>query len=319
MNLGFMDFVFIGFFIFLFVKLVYLRCLILHPVSVLQYIVIDSVRAYRHRHELKYDYYGIDMLIGMFGKGKTLTMTHRVRQMYKKYGNRLRIVSNYELKGIPYFPLVNFQQLLAFGGVDDDGLQHHAVSSDDAFDLLLPDELHDPDPEDDVDIYPDDPDDYIGTVVCIDEISSVLSHRNYADFPLELLGLLCQPRKKRVYIMCTAQRFFMVDKLFRSLTSRVYDCNKIWRLAGYRVYDAWEYEQATTSTLLSSIGSGCWFVRDADYAAYSTEELITKNKAADFISNDEAAVRKGMDAAKVVNTSGVKLNRRAKKRLGLKK
>lgn len=320
--MGFIKFVFILFLIFLLIKSTYLRCFLCHPVSVLKYAAIDTYRAFRNRKNQTFDEYGIDMFIGMFGKGKTLTMTHRVRELYFKFGDKIRIVSNYELKGIPYTPLINFNQLLEFGGVSDTDVEE-AVSGaeddpDDVYDLpeLVPDQ-----DDDEIFFNPDvfdDSDDYIGTIVCIDEVSSILSNRKYADFPLELLGLLCQPRKKRVYIMCTAQRFFMVDKLFRSLTTNVYDCNKIWRLAGYRVFDAWEYEQATTSTLLSPIGAGCWFVEDDDYACYSTEELVTKNKASDFISNDEAAVRKGMDAAKVVNTSGVKLSRKAKRKLGLK-
>lgn len=308
------------FVLILFVFNAYFRCFVLHPHLVFYYSVLDVCRKIKHRKDITFEKYGIDMFIGMFGKGKTLTMTHQVRKLYQQFGDRLRIVSNYELKGIPYIPLTNFNQLLNFAGVDAEEVDAVVDDLNPMWPENFDDLLESPDPSVDAGfIDPDDlagaGDEYVGTVVCIDEISSILSNRNYANFPLELLGLLCQPRKKRVYIMCTAQRFFMVDKLFRALTSRVYDCNKIWRLAGYRIYDAWDYEQATSSTILSSIGAGCWFVRDVDYCSYSTDELVTKNKASDFISNDEAIVRKGMDASKVVNTSGVKLSRKAKRRL----
>ena len=59
--------------------------------------------------------YGIDMFIGMFGHGKTLSMTHYARQLYKRFGDTLLFVSNYKLFGIPYVPLVNFNQLLEIG------------------------------------------------------------------------------------------------------------------------------------------------------------------------------------------------------------
>lgn len=255
-----------------------LRCFVFNIHRVVGYTFKDIYTYIRHKRWNDFRLFGIDMFIGMFGKGKTLTMTHRVIQLHAKYGDKIRIVSNYQLKGIPYIPLYNFEQLVELGTDDSD---------------------------------------YIGTVVCIDEISSILSNRNYASFPLELLGLLCQPRKKSVYIMCTAQRFFMVDKLFRALTTYVYDCRKLWRFQRYRVYDAWELENSTSVTLIKPLKSDCWFVRDVDFSCYDTSELIDKNKASDFISNEEAIVRKGMDSAKVVNTSGMKISKRTRKKYGL--
>ena len=146
------------------------------------------------------------------------------------------------------------------------------------------------------------------------EISSVLSHRNFSSFPLELLSMLCQQRKRKIYIMCSAQRFFMVDKIWRGITTRVVICNKLWRLVHNVYFDAWEYENATTAGVLQRLGHIWWFCRDSDYHAYDTSEMITRAAAADFISNEEAIVRKGLDSQPMFNDVGLHLNKKARKR-----
>ena len=171
-----------------FVRMVFFN---LHNIGI--YTIVDFFRYVRNKEWTRFNNYGIDMFVGMFGHGKTLSMVHKARQLYKRYGDSIVFISNIHLYNIPYIPLVNFNQLVDIGVVDDP--------------------------------------DHQGYVVLIDEISSVLSHRNFANFPLDLIGLLCQQRKKHCYIMCTAQRFFMVDKIFRSITTNVIDCNKYWRFA----------------------------------------------------------------------------------------
>lgn len=224
----------------------------------------------------KFGKYGIDMFIGMFGAGKTLTMTHNANKLYSRYGDSLRFISNYHLTGIPYIPLVNFQQL--------------------------------------VDLGTDDNDNYVGTVVLIDEISTVLSHRNFASFPIEMLSMLLQQRKRHIYIMCTAQRFFMVDKIWRSITTRAIDCRKIWRFANMKYYDAWDYEQAINSNLLKPFSNKWYFVLNKDYFAYDTSEMISKQSADDFISNEESIIRKGFDQNTILdNVDSKKLSRSGRK------
>lgn len=221
----------------------------------------DIIKYFREKEWEKFGLYGIDMYINMFGAGKTLSMTHKATQLYKHYGDNLRFISNYHLNDIPYIPLVNFNQLVDLGTDDSD---------------------------------------FVGTVVLIDEISTVLSHRNFANFPIEMLSMLLQQRKRHIYIMCTAQRFFMVDKIWRSITTNVKDCNKIWRFENIKVYDAWDYENAVNPELLKFRNNSWWFVHDRDYDAYDTSEMISKQSADDFISNEEAIIRKGLDS---INTS----------------
>lgn len=238
------------------------RCFCLNIHRVLFYVPLDI---FRYIKEKKWEYFGcsgIDVYCSgsgdVFGCGKTLSLTHKVTQLYNQYGDSLRYISNYHLENIPYIPLINFNQLLDLGTMEND--------------------------------------EYIGTVVCIDEISTVLSHRNFANFPLELLTPLCQQRKRRVYILASAQRWFMIDKLFRSLCNRVKLCKKTWRFQGIKTYDAWEYENAVNSEFLKPLGRSFWFIKDSDYNAYNTEEMISRQSADDFISNDEAIKRKGLDA-----------------------
>ena len=296
------------------------RCLIFNLHNIGIYTVYDLYTYIKEKKWQKFNKYGIDMFIGMFGHGKTLSMTHKARKLYKKFGNDLLFISNYKLIDIPYVPLINFNQLVELGedkprfleddetpppyyfdesgnvkaeyrrkvktGIDDDGNPIYERK------VLRPV--------------------YKGTVVLIDEIESVLSHRNYANFPLQLLYTLTQQRKKHVYIMCSAQRFFMVDKLFRSITTQVVDCNKYWRLQHMVYYDAWDYENAMNVQLIKQQFNVWWFVKNKDFNCYDTEQMISKNMAEDFISNEESLTRIGND--NIVNADAIrKPSKRLKK------
>ena len=234
----------------------FFRCFIKNLHYSVYYSVFDIIDYVNNKKWELFGFYGIDMFCNMFGSGKTLSMTHRATMLYKQYGDRLRFISNYHLKEIPYIPLINFNQLVDLGTDDSD---------------------------------------YIGTVVLIDEISTVLSHRNFANFPIEMLSMLLQQRKRHIYIMCTAQRFFMVDKIWRSITTNVFSCNKLWRFVRWQRFDAWDYENAVNTEILKPSFNYWWFVHNSDFDAYDTTEMISKQSAEDFISNEDAIKRKGLD------------------------
>lgn len=236
------------------------RCILMN-LHLIYYYGMKDIYMYFSRQKWKdFNYYGIDMFIGMFGHGKTLSMTNKARRIHKRFGKDVLFLSNYKLVGIPYVPLTNFNQIVEIGKENEQLNQ------------------------------------YKGIVVLIDEIEDVLSHRNYASFPLQMLNVLTQQRKLHVYIMCSAQRFFMVDKLFRSITTHAIDCNKYWRFQHMVYYDAWDYENAMNSQLLKPIANFWWFVKDEDFNCYDTTQLISDNASSDFISNEENIVRKGLDA-----------------------
>ena len=236
------------------------RCILTNLHLIGYYTVKDIYTYFKKRKWKDFNYYGIDMFIGMFGHGKTLSMTHKAWMIYKRFGKSVLFLSNYKLIGIPYVELTNFSQIVELGKENEE-LQR-----------------------------------YKGIVVLIDEIEDVLSHRNYASFPLQMLNTLTQQRKLHVYIMCSAQRFFMVDKLFRSITTHAIDCNKYWRLQHMVYYDAWDYENAMNSQLLRPIANLWWFVRDKDFECYDTTQLIDNDASDKFISNEESIVRIGLDA-----------------------
>lgn len=285
------------------------RCLIFNIHNALYYGVYDIYTYFRDRKWEDFNYYGIDMFIGMFGHGKTLSMTHKARLLYKKYGDSIRFVSNYQLNDIPYVPLENFNQIVKLGQEAlqekpkylEDGENPPPYYYDDNGKIkreyrrkikIGTDADGNPIYERKI-LRPT----YKGTVVLIDEIEDLLSHRNYANFPLQMLNVLTQQRKAKIYIMCSAQRFFMVDKLFRSITTHVIDCNKYWRLQHMTYYDAWDYENAMNAQLVKRLTHKWWFVKNADFNCYDTTQMISEDMSEKFISNEETLLRKGLDAS----------------------
>lgn len=304
-------------FIIVFLVSSLVRCLVLNLPRMPYYILRDVLDWLIHRKWRKFKEYGIHMYIGMFGHGKTLSMTHRARKLYKKFGNSLLFVSNYSLFDIPYVPLKNFNQLMELGEEKPAHYSYREYISG-----AVPSWYYDKDGnilpkyvDYEKRYYGEEENEYIlvkmvkrwnyqATVVLIDEIQSVLSHRNFASFPLELLNVLTQQRKKRVFIMCSAQRFFMVDKIFRGITTYVIDCAKIWRYQNSTYYDAWDYENAMNPQLVKAKKSRWFFVSQKDYRSYSTEQMISRSMSEDFLSNDEKLARLGLD--NVVNEAAIK-------------
>lgn len=314
------------------------NCFVKNIPNAIFYFCKDTFYYIKNRKFSDFKRNGIWVFAGMFGRGKTLSMTHYARGLYAKYGRDLLFVSNYELYGIPYVPLVNFNQLLEIGEdkpdfYSDEELVNHVppdwyyndkdkIKSEYVEECLCREvytftddseepsvELHilDEDNEEDVIFLEKAPEQvikkklvkrwgYKGTVVLIDEVQNLLNNRDFAHFPLELLGLLTQQRKKHCFILASCQRFFQVDKLFRSLTSYVIDCNKFWRFESMRFYDAWDYGQSLgLLSAMKPLQVKWWFIKDKDYNSYSTEQMISKDMQEKFLSNEETLARIGLD------------------------
>lgn len=246
----------IGFIIF-YILSPFFRMFITHIFEIYFNFIKDIILYFKNKEYDKFTLFGIDLFCGMFGHGKTLSMTHRAQQIYKRFGKDTLFISNYHLENIPYIELTNFKQLIEIGEKED-----------------VP---------------------YKNVVCLIDEVETVLNNRNFQAFPLELLTPLCQMRKRHFYIMASSPRFFQVDKLFRTLTTNVYLCDKLWRFQHLKCYDAWDLENAQNNNLLKRKENIWWFVRNKDYMAYNTEQMISKDMVKNFISNDEAIQKKGLD------------------------
>lgn len=231
------------------------RCAVFHPVKTVYNSAVDLYYYIKH-HD--FDKCGSGVIVaycGLFGRGKTLSAVHRVMHDYKRYNGkkvwcprrkkfvtqRVKILSNVKLS-IPYEDFVSLEQI-----------------------VLLTDEKQG------VNAY-DDLHDTLTVTLCLgDEFSVQLNSRDFKKNidPL-FLNTLLTCRHYHISLLYTAQRFGHVDALLRQVTSYVVDCRKLWRFQAQNFYDAWEMENCQNPTLIKPLRRGCWFVTNADYAAYNT-------------------------------------------------
>lgn len=87
--------------------------------------------------------------------------------------------------------------------------------------------------------------DYDKPLVCAwDEVQNEFASRDFKNFPIALLTLLTQVRKKNgIQILYTSQRWHFVDKNFRSLSFGCYECNTIFGCYTItKLYDPVDYD-----------------------------------------------------------------------------
>lgn len=87
-----------------------IRCLLSNAWRIGPYILRDLADYAVHRRWREWHGYGLNIYIGMFGKGKSLSASSWVISQARKY--RLHCISNVKLSGIDYEPLVNYQQII---------------------------------------------------------------------------------------------------------------------------------------------------------------------------------------------------------------
>lgn len=250
-----------------------IRCVALHPISSVRYGTVDLFFYFKHNLKNLYHTGELVAYVGLFGKGKTLSAVHRVVTAYRQYDGltvwcprrrklvtqRIKIISNVSLS-VPYEDFQSLEQIVLAA--------ERNQAYDDANDTLTI------------------------TLVLGDEFSVQLNSRNFKKNidPL-FLNTLLTCRHYYISIYYTAQRFMQVDALLRQVTSSVIDCDKVWRLQGNNVYDAWEMENATNTTLLTPLARRCWFVKDSDYNAYDTLACVGNLKkemeAGNMLSEEE--------------------------------
>lgn len=244
---------------------------------ILYYGIFDVYKYFRYKRWREFRRYGkIMCYCGLFGAGKTLSMTHFVRMLYEQYNNQevfdfdekkwvvqhIHIISNYALTDVPYTPLICEEQLY--------NIQQ---------------------PKQDI------------TIVLLDEISAIFNNRDYKNFTPDLLTSLLQCRHRKVMFLGTAQRFQMTDKNFRQTMETSSNCKKFWRLCRVNLLDAYELENCTNPLMLKPIARQYWFVRDSDYNAYDTNEMVTKlvkdAKEGRMLTSTEISAKQGEAAGDV--------------------
>lgn len=274
------------------------RCALLRTPSVVLNAVLDIFAYFRYRKGNECRTGEIVAFCGLFGKGKTLSMVHRVTSLYKKYDGkkiydagrkiwvtqRVHVISNVALS-IPYSEFVSLQQVV------DAAEKRQAYDAEHGTRTI--------------------------TIVAGDEFSVQMNSRSFKTNlnPL-LLNTILTCRHHYISLYYTAQRFGHVDALLRQVTSYVVDCDKLWRFQRNYRYDAWEMENATNVMLLKPFRRECWFVRNRDFKAYDTlacvGNLVKSWTDSDMLTEEEIlALQQGGDDA---NTDGIlKPSRKLKK------
>ena len=90
------------------------RCILCNLYREAAYLGLDIFNYIRLKKWNEWNGFGLNIYIGMFGRGKTLSATKYVIRQAKRY--KLKVISNIKLNGIEYTPLTNWQQI-----VDCDG------------------------------------------------------------------------------------------------------------------------------------------------------------------------------------------------------
>ena len=245
-------------FVMLFIVSPFVRCIVFHPVSTVFYIIKDLYKYIRYRRWNEYRKFGtLTVFNGLFGKGKTLSSTYFGRKIYKKWNNRkiydftdkkwkkqkITLVSNVELKDVPYVPLNSLTDIIHLSEYKD---------CEDVFTIW---------------------------VVLVDEMSTQINSRDYkTNFSTELLNVMLTCRHYRMQMIGSAQRFNHVDALVRQITSEAIECKKLWRVVMLDYFDAWTIENTSDISKVKPKRRKAFFVKDKDFKAYDTIAVVENFK-----------------------------------------
>ena len=250
----------IVFVIFVFAVSPFFRYFVFHPIKCGKGAIIDIYNHFHFKENNLCPYYGqIYMFVASgsraFGSGKTLSMVEWLRFVYHKYNNlevydkelqefvkqRIIIISNVELKDIPYIPFRGRDQF-----INIDKLDHGSM------DIVI---------------------------FAIDEAGAEFNSRNYKEnLPTDFLVRLLQVRHNKVAFCMTAQRFQFVDKLLRNVCGVVTTCKKVWRIIRLQDYDAFSLENAVNPEMVMPIRTRFYYADDALFNAYDTNYNVEKLK-----------------------------------------
>ena len=250
---------------------VFLRVTSLHPFSTLYYTFRDSILyiLYKRKNILVCGH--LDCYCADFGGGKTLSMSHYIYKLFKRYDNkrfydpqckcwiqqRLVVLSNFVVFGVRSVHLSTLQDVVAFSQKQKDYDSEHGTRT-----CLL---------------------------VAIDEASCQLNSRNFkSNIDPLFLNTLITCRHYNINFIYSSQSFFLTDKLLRDVTQRVIHCKKVWRVMLLNYYNAHVVENAGNIETLKPIVRRGWFIRDVDFSRYDTLSCVDNlTKDDSFLSYDE--------------------------------
>lgn len=237
------------------------RIVCFHPFKTILYPFKDL---YLYFHDRKYNVYDGGMLncyFAHFGGGKTLSVTHYVCSLFRRYNNKkvwdrsqkryvtqkIHVISNVKLNGIPFEELQSLSQVVCCAWKNKKIDQEQGTRT--------------------------------VVIVLLDEASSQLNSRNFkSNIDPDFLNTLITSRHFHMSLFYTSQKFKLVDALLRSVTQRAVWCKKHWRFMLQYVYSADELEFASDPRMIQPMARGGFFITDKDYAAYDTLATVDKLK-----------------------------------------
>lgn len=108
-------------------------------------------------------------------------------------------------------------------------------------------------------------------ILFLDELAAEFNNRNFANnFTPDFLAKLVTCRHYNTLIIYTAQNYYMVDKVFRDLTTRVYTCRKLWRFFFHRQYLPQDMEALNNAQYIKPIRRSHFFADDEIFSRYDT-------------------------------------------------
>lgn len=257
--------------IILFIFVPYFRCILLHPLSTIKYSIVDFFNYFLYRKYNLPKVGSITCYSAHFGKGKTLSAVDYLVNVYCKYNDKkvynsdlkkwqrvkIVILSNVEFTSIPFIHLTSLSQitdLFNISDISDDYLVYHYI--------------------------------------LIDEASVQLNSRNFkTNIDAVFLNSLLTCRHFNGNILYTSQKFKLTDALLRSVTQKVIQCNKLWRLCVLKEYDADEVEERVFIRDCKPIRTRVYFASNKKYRVYDTNacvgNLIKDYKSGDMLSSLE--------------------------------
>lgn len=256
------------------------RLIFLHPFKTVYNGVKDLYFYFRHKQYNYYDAGVLNCYCAHFGGGKTLSIVHYVTSLFLHFNNKkvwdrgrkmfvtqkIHIISNVDLKSVPFEPLVSLSQVVACAYNNkkiDDEMNTRTV-----------------------------------VLVLLDEASVQLNSRSFkTNIDPIFLNTLLTSRHYHISFLYSSQKFKLTDALMRSVTQSCINCNKVWRFMVQDVYDADEMEYASDPTMVRPRRRTGFFVTDKDYAAYDTLACVDKLKKnieeGDMMSESEILAMRG--------------------------
>lgn len=256
------------------------RLIVTHPISTTYYLIKDGFLYFKHKKYNLYEGGLLNCYFAHFGGGKTLSVTHYITALFKRYNNKyvwdrgqrkfvlqkVHIISNVHLKSVPYENLVSLSQVVCCAW------KNKKIDVENGTRTVV--------------------------LVLLDEASSQLNSRAFkTNIDANFLNTLVTSRHFNMSIYYTSQKFKLVDALLRSVTQRCIWCDKVWRYMITYFYDADELEYAPNPTIVKPFRKTGFFIRDKDYNNYDTlatvEQLQKAVNENDMMSEKEILELRG--------------------------